>query len=114
LGEFRQSQCARLPSLASKASANLRAGTAPVQIQNNMAHELAPKLNPRRGARPRCSTTARVKLGAGKQLQPLVKCWILGITAALALLWFSLQTQPLAEFYRRRSKPNLDKSDIEG
>ena len=76
-------------------------------------HELAPTTEPAGVALGPVLNDGLLKLGAGKQLQHLAENAGYSCHGGGAPLYGSrLSTQTVAEFYRGRSKANLDKSDF--
>jgi hypothetical protein len=78
-------------------------------------HELAPTTEPAGVALGPVFHDGPFKLGAGKQLQHLAENAGYSHHGGAGPPYGSrLSTQTVAEFYRRRSKANLDKSDSNG
>ena len=113
-GRLRQSQMPQLALAGGQPAADLAQRLRPSQVAKQHGHELAPAgetagmaLRPVLGHNP-------LKLVAGKQLQHLAEnagysCHGGGGPPDADYVF---STQTVTEFYRRRSKPNLDKSDI--
>jgi len=112
LGASGSPRCRSLPSLAARPPQISRRDCARPDEQNNMATNWPQQLNPRSWRSARCSTTARSNSVRENNCNIWLKMMDTRITAALALPMVHVsQTQTVAEFYRRRSKANLDKSD---
>src|SRR5580658_918751 len=78
-----------------------------------MATNWPQQLNPRAWRSARCSRTARSNSVRENNCNIWLKILDTRITAVLVLpMVHVFSTQTVAEFYRRRSKANLDKSDL--
>jgi hypothetical protein len=100
-----------LPSLAESA-ANLAQGLRPPQVTEQHGHELSPTTEPASVALGPVLGDRLLELLAGKQLQPLAENAGYSYHGGGGPPYDSrLATQTVAEFYPRRSKPNLDKSE---
>lgn len=78
-----------------------------------MATNCPQQLKPRAWRSARCATTARSNSVRGNNCNIWLKMLDTRITAVVILLMVHVfSTQTVAEFYPRRSKPNLDKSEF--
>ena len=112
-GRVRQSQVAQLAFAGGQPAADLAQRLRPAQMAEQHGHELAPAGEPACMALGLVLPNSPLELMAGKQVQHLAEnagysCHGGGGPPDADL---RLSTQTVTEFYRRRSKPNLDKSE---
>ena len=113
LGCVGQSQVPQLAFAGGQAAANLAQGLCPSQMTEQHGHELAPTTEAAGVALGPVLDDGPLELGAGKQLQHLAENAGYSYHGGGGPPYGSrLSTQTVAEFYRRRSKANLDKSEL--
>ena len=111
-GRIGQSQVAQLAFAGSQPAANLAQRLRPSQMAEQHGYELSPTTEPAGMALRPVLDDGPLKLGAGKQLQHLAENAGYSYHSGGGPPYGSrLSTQTVAEFYRRRAKANLDKSD---
>ncbi len=112
LGRIGQTQVPQLAFAGGQSAANLAQGLRPPQVTEQHGHELSPATEPASVALGPVLGDRLLELLAGKQLQHLAENAGYSYHGGGGPPYDSrLATQTVAEFYPRRSKPNLDKSD---
>src|ERR1035441_7046451 len=112
LGRIRQPQVPQLALAGGQSAANLAQGLRPPQVTEQHGHELSPATEPASVALGPVLGDRLLELLAGKQLQHLAENAGYSYHGGGGPPYDSrLATQTVAEFYPRRSKPNLDKSE---
>ena len=112
LGRIGQPQVPQLAFAGGQSAANLAQGLRPPQVTEQHGQELAPATEPASVALGPVLGDRLLELLAGKQLQHLAENAGYSYHGGGGPPYDSrLATQTVAEFYPRRSKPNLDKSD---
>lgn len=113
LGRVGQSQVAQLAFAGGQPAANLTQRLRSPQMAEQHSHELSPATEPAGVALAPLLDHGPLKLGARKQLQHLAENAGYSYHGGGVLpMVHVFSTQTVAEFYRRRSNANLDKSDL--
>src|ERR1022692_1865316 len=113
LGRIGQPQVPQLAFAGGQSAANLAQGLRPPQVTEQHGHELSPTTEPASVALGPVLGDRLLELLAGKQLQHLAENAGYSYHGGGGPPYDSrLATQTVAEFYPRRSKPNLDKSEF--
>ncbi len=112
LGRIGQPQVPQLAFAGGQSAANLAQRLGPPQVTEQQGHELSPATEPASVALGPVLGDRLLELLAGKQLQHLAENAGYSYHGGGGPPYDSrLATQTVAEFYPRRSKPNLDNSD---
>jgi hypothetical protein len=114
LGASGSPRCRNLPSLAARPPQISRKRLCPAQMAEQHGYELAPTAEPAGVALGPVLNDGSLKFTARKQLQHLAENAGYSCHGGGGPPYGSrLSTQTVAEFYCRRSKANLDKSELE-